>query len=147
MSGKLDVLHSAHGHLELEFKTPQQAGDEINGLMRRGFLIIVTIDGEDHKVTSFDSNTGEYVVREVRRVWASHKTVEERVPFEEGQARAIAPDPLSTPPVVQIPPLVVPPLSVVLPAVTTVTLEETDEVRRIHYKEAKVTAIPPVAGG
>lgn len=148
MKGKLDLLHAAKGHLELEFKSPEQAGGEITALMRRGYLILITIDGEDHRVTSFDSETGEYVVRETRKVWMKTKEVEERVHYQEADAKAVAPDPQAapagTPAAAEVHAATSPPAP---PAPTTPEVRDEVVERRVPYKEAVVTAVAPISGG
>lgn len=87
MGGVIEVLSTTGGHEDLQLpESPQEAQAKVQELMQKGYSIFLSLgEGDtkqDKKVTGFDGETGEYLVKEETTL---------RFPAATAKATAVAP--------------------------------------------------------
>ncbi len=91
--GQLDVLNCGRGHLQIKFdKRDEDDRDKarrvIRDMLKRGYLLFVEIDGEQHRVKEFDAERDEYILKDPVDVDGNEKIAETSVEFKDEQSWA-----------------------------------------------------------
>lgn len=95
MSGSLDVLNCAAGHLTFDFDKGDPAEVErakrvVEDMLRRGYTIFVETPEGLAKVEAFDPGTAHYVISDVPAA-RGKRGPKKRVPMTGSRATATAP--------------------------------------------------------
>jgi hypothetical protein len=93
MAGKIEVLNTTKGHEEVTLPEDKaEAKQKVDDMMKKGYSLFVTVeDGdkkEDKKVTGFDGETGDYLVKEIV---TKKEDVIHRFPSATAKVTAVAP--------------------------------------------------------
>lgn len=98
-AGGIDILNCHLGDLKVEFDKDdlaeiEKAKQTIETLLKRGFVLMVQVDGKTKRVKRFDKKHNCYIVEEMPKEPAdagSRKPKQRRVPARSTRATAIAP--------------------------------------------------------
>jgi hypothetical protein len=106
-TGELSILNVAKGDTKLSFDPADPAEREracriVTDMLKRGYAIMVEVDGKTRRAVGFDPNTAEYLIRglskeEEREIKAKlagkpykKKDLLQRVPADKAPAVAVA---------------------------------------------------------
>lgn len=102
--GQIAVLSIGRGDMKINFNSDDKEEVEnakviINDMLSRGYMIFIEVNGEQVRVTDFDKNTNEYIIKIDKRskAWKNRdkskqsKKETKRVDAKKTQGTAIAP--------------------------------------------------------
>ena len=83
MRGIIEILHARKGHDEFKIPDdPAKAKEEVDGLLRKGYSLMVESEGKTYKVSRYDEEKNEYIVNDATEL---------RFPAATTKTTAIAP--------------------------------------------------------